>query len=214
MTPALDQLNDSTHANTRSEGYYFLKLPQIEFKSYVPQILDYYNNIYPTVPKEITEATRNVFWNPVPPYHVKQYFPQLIDAVTPTLGKIRQVTILALYNNQSALHTDHTIGLNKSVQARVNIPLQNTDNTTTAFYNIAQEFPFKTSPGGTISWPATLASILKPAAQTSVNDYATVLRTSHPHIVLCDGRNGNEITPRLTLTISFDQDVVHLLNKD
>jgi len=124
---------------------------------------------------------------------------------------VKELAILVLKSrNHSAMHIDHTVGKNKDVQARINFPILNVEGSRTAFFELPHPYSnlFITSSGGTKSWPEFFKNKFKPVAETVV-DSPTILRTSAIHTVYCEGEN----FPRVTLTASFEQDVVKYLDE-
>lgn len=182
------------------------------YKDYAPKIYDYFVNVYTKHGSKPNYLKNNTFWNPVTIRDVEKYFPELIESVA-HLGKINEVaiiqtTILTSQNYGSSLHIDHTFGKNNGVKARLNIPIINTENTETAFYEIPKQYKPNVSAGGTQFWNLDLASLLKPITSVEVTK-PTILRVSAPHLVTCHSKK----MPRITLTISFKDDIVRLLDE-
>ena len=181
------------------------------YKDYAPKIYDYFINVYPKHGSKPDYLKNNTFWNPVTIKDVEKYFPELVKSVA-HLGEINEVSIVNIIpitpGQCSSLHTDHTVGLNAGVKARLNIPILNTEYTKTFFYNIPDQYKYFISAGGTHTWPAYLAEVLPSVASVEVSK-PTILRISAPHMVKCWSTK----TPRITLTISFKDDIVRLLDE-
>ena len=141
----------------------------------------------------------------MPREDISLYFPELISG-TAEFGPINELSILLLTSDNSTLHIDHTIGPNRGVEARLNIPIINTAGSYTAFYEGMDNYPYATSPGGTKCWSNELRNSLTPVTWVEVIE-PTILRTSQPHTVL----NKNGVFPRITITMSFVEDLVKYL---
>lgn len=180
------------------------------YEAYTPKICKYFNIVYPTRPRPETLKNNN-FWNPVPLSDVSCFFPELISSVS-NYGEIKEVGIIFLNvplgGHGTTLHIDHTFGLNNGVKARLNIPLMNTEGSETCFYDVPKEYEYSVSPGGTIFWAPDLHLKLKPVTSVEVIK-PTILRISQPHMVRC----WTNKMPRLTLTISFKDDIVRFLDE-
>lgn len=174
-----------------------------DYSNYTSKIIEYFYNIY--LGKKIKPNIGNTIWNPLPLDHIYTYFPELIASVS-KFGKIKEASIIVFNNDSGTLHIDHTSGLNAGVKARLNIPLSNTIGSITAFYTDMQKYPFRFSEGGTQSWGTALKYVLSPITTVELSR-PTILRTSQPHAVLCKKAE----FPRITLTISFEEDIVRYL---
>ena len=183
---------------------YWKKVNAGDVASYAPKIFDYFYKVY--LPKKVIDKWSNRFWNPVPLEDISIYFPELITS-TSKFGQIKELSILLLLADESSLHVDHTVGLNRGVKARLNIPILNTSGSLTAFYEGMENYPYKETPGGTKCWENHLRNTLTPVTTVEVIE-PTILRTSAPHTVL----NKNGGFPRITITMSFVEDVVKYLN--
>lgn len=157
----------------------------------------------------IINRTRQ-FWNPVPLIDVDTYFSQLTTSLI-QYGSIKEVSVCFLVNDNSTLHIDHTCGLNAGVKARLNIPLLNCAGSMTAFYSYSDiiKYPYTTNAGGTKTWSSSARLHLTPVTTIELNQ-PTILRTSEPHTVL----NKNNKYPRISLTISFEEDIVKCLENE
>ena len=175
-----------------------------DYEVYAKKLL----NLFETEKKYFDNV--NPFWNPV-----KQSSNQEILSMIPELqeleklyGKINEMTLLVLSGDNSTLHTDHQVGPNKGVQARLNVPVLNCEDSVTAFFELDEE-TFNTheiNKGETKYWSEHLRRTLKPVTQIVLMQ-PTILRTSKPHTVFCNGKK----FPRISLTISFKEDLVKLL---
>jgi hypothetical protein len=129
-------------------------------------------------------------------------------------GEINEIALLTMNGPKTSIHIDHTVDLNRDVKARLNIPLMNCEGSYTAFYNFTpEEFnQFKLSSvnrtygdhvsKGTTKWWDFDDSVAKPATKVELIQ-PTILRTSYPHSVTCEGKR----FPRITMTISFKEDL-------
>lgn len=152
------------------------------------------------------------FWNPLNNAGKEQLradIPEL-DYLSDTYGPINEVALLVLYSDSSTIHTDHTVGRNAGVKARLNIPVLNCAGTTTAFYDFTgpDMANHVTNPGGTKIWPAEFRTTKTPVSTVELCKPA-ILRTSAPHTVFCT----NDQFPRVSMTVSFKTDLVHLLDQ-
>ena len=89
-------------------------------------------------------------------------------------------------------------------QARINIPLENCQNTFTEFYEGGKSLSYTNSVTGTT---ATRIIGAKLVDQVEI-DQATVIRVKAAHSVRMDENHA----PRVTLTLGFDRDPVFLLD--
>ena len=183
---------------------YWKKVEAGNIVKYAPKILQYFYNVY--LPKKVIDKWSNSFWNPVLIEDIETYFPEIISN-TSQFGKIKELAILLLTTDSSTLHIDHTVGLNKNVKARLNIPILNTLGSFTAFYENLDDLPYHVTPGGTKFWDSDLRYTLTPITSVEVTE-PTILRISAPHSVL----NKEGIFPRITITISFEEDLVKYLD--
>jgi hypothetical protein len=154
----------------------------------------------------------NSFWHSVKPQKIQELFkiiPEL-DDLTFLFGTIKELTVLTLFRDSSTLHIDHTIGLNKDVKARLNIPIINCEGSTTAFFDLDKNIfsLHTTGQEGTKVWSSALRKKLTPVTQVDLVQ-PTILRTSSPHTVFCHSCK----FPRIALTVSFNIDLVHILDK-
>lgn len=148
------------------------------------------------------------FWNPIDKAQVAQRVPDLIAGLQP-YGVVREMAILVLRaNQQSTLHTDHTVGLNNGVKARINIPILNCEGSITAFFDLPPTVRsnYQSNAGGTKWWPPHYRELYKPVSSVSLTA-PTIIRTAEPHTVYCNTNN----YPRITLTMSMEEDVERFL---
>lgn len=177
-----------------------------DYKTYAKKFLEYY------IQNKQKFFSPNTFWNALKQEHLEEVLeliPELKEG-TASFGKIKEVAILFIWHGEfGSLHTDHTSGLNAGVQARLQIPVANTEKTRTAWIKLTERELklYSESSGGTKMWPhhfrqrepITWVEILQP----------TIIRTDKPHTVYLDGEN----YPRITITISFKEDVVKYLDE-
>lgn len=148
------------------------------------------------------------FWNPIDKNQVARTVPDLIAGLRP-FGTVREMAILVIRaDQQSSLHTDHTVGLNKGVKARINIPILNCEGSVTSFFDLPPEVRdnYETNAGGTKWWPLHYRLQYEPVSSVTLT-VPTIIRTAEPHTVYC---NTNSY-PRITLTVSMEEDVERFL---
>lgn len=154
----------------------------------------------------------NSFWNEFDPIHYEQFLNEVesICDLTSQFGEVKEMALLILWRDSSTLHIDHITGLNKDVKARLNIPIMNCKGSYTEFFELSPEkFALgKKNLGGTTSWPHIIRNTEKPVSVVELIQ-PTILRTSTPHTVKCS----NCEFPRISLTISFKDDVVKYLDE-
>ena len=148
------------------------------------------------------------FWNILPLDELQIAVPELFTGVEMLGESIHQAVLLVLRGDNSTLHIDHTVGVQKGVQARLNLPIMNTEGSTTAFFKMSDRqysLGKVNSYDGTRVWdfrhlykPIDSIEIIKP----------TILRISTPHTVFCK----TNTFPRLTLTVTFKKDAVSWLS--
>lgn len=180
---------------------YWKKIDAGNYKDYCPKILEY---VIKTIP-----ISSVPFWNPIQIEAIQKAVPELFDGIS-KFGKVKEIAILVIkVKNGSSIHIDHTVGKNKDVQARMNFPILNVEGTRTAFFELPRPYIdfYTTTPGGTKSWPEFYRNKFKPVTEVTV-DSPTILRTSAIHTVYCDTNS----FPRITLTVSFEEDLVKYLN--
>lgn len=147
------------------------------------------------------------FWNLLKIPELREAAPELFSGVESLGETIRCAALLVLRIDDSTLHIDHTVGTQKGVQARLNLPILNTEGTTTAFFKMSdRQFGLShvNSINGTRVW--NFRHLYKPITTVAVTQ-PTVLRISAPHTVFCETNK----FPRLTLTITFENDAVSWL---
>ena len=115
------------------------------------------------------------------------------------------------YRGTGPIHVDHTVGLNEGVKARINFPLLNCDGTKTAFYELSdRQFELHNlTQAGAKRWPAWCGEHFTPVTEVELNQ-PTIIRTNVPHAIRCFS---NEF-PRISLSISFKEDVVKYLEQE
>lgn len=154
----------------------------------------------------------NTFWNRLEPKYYEEFLNKIesIRNLISQFGEVKAIALLILLEDSSTLHIDHTTGLNKDVKARLNIPIMNCEGSYTEFFELSTEkFALgEKNLGGTIAWPAVIRNTEKPISVVELIQ-PTILRTSTPHTVRCS----NCEFPRISLTISFKDDVVKYLDE-
>lgn len=153
----------------------------------------------------------NRFWNPVKQSHTRKVLEEIkeLQFLESLYGEINEMALLILESDSSTLHIDHIYGPNKNVKARLNVPVLNCEDSVTAFFDLDKKTfdSHEIGEAGTKYWPDKLRKELKPVTQVNLMQ-PTILKTSHPHTVFCNG----EKFPRISLTISFKEDIVKYLN--
>jgi hypothetical protein len=181
---------------------YWKKVYAGDYLSYSKKILDY--------GKENINFEKCPFWNQLNLSRLKESVPELFEGVA-EFGEPKVIALLYIrMYDASTVHIDHTVGLNFGVQARLNIPILNTEGTRTAFYELPmpQVLNFKSNSDGTKFWPQSYKTRFSPITEVEV-DSPTILRTSAVHSVKCPP---NAAMPRITLTIAFQEDLVKYLD--
>jgi hypothetical protein len=148
------------------------------------------------------------FWNPIDKNEVARMVPDLITGLQP-FGIVREMVILVIRGDQQiTIHTDHTSGLNKGVQARINVPILNCEGSLTSFFHFPVDVRdnYETNVNGTRLWPMHYRELYSPVSSVALT-VPTIIRTAAPHTVYC---NTNKY-PRITLTISMEEDVEKFL---
>lgn len=149
------------------------------------------------------------FWNPTSERGLKLVRQTgILNNIESILGTIKEMALLSLPGDTSTLHIDHTYGKNNGVMARLNLPVSNCSGSYTAFFKLSDELMqnYGITPGGTKYWSDELRNTLEPVTSVELIQ-PTILRTSEPHTVFCRENN----FPRVSLTMSFEQDLVRLL---
>lgn len=112
------------------------------------------------------------------------------------------VAIILRETDKPIIHIDNMPG----VQARLLLPVLNTDGSFTAFYETESKGKFATDYDN-----GKKSLQFKPEEVTEVTRFAltapTILRIDHPHAVICETNK----FPRITLSIRFDKDPVWML---
>ncbi len=157
----------------------------------------------------------NTFYHPIKPHFRKKIFdmiPELAEGIA-NFGPVKEFSVLVLNGDTSTLHVDHNHGYNRGVQARLNMPLLNCKGSYTAFFEMDDEtfsnhsVDFFGRNYGGLCWTPQVRESLKPTTEVELIQ-PTILRTSAPHTVFCRTCE----FPRISLTISFQEDVVKYLD--
>jgi hypothetical protein len=164
----------------------------------------------------------NHFWAQFIPTYYDEYLKNnksFRDGLS-RFGEINEIAFLTV-NGNTSIHIDHVIGLNKNIKARLNIPLLNCEKSYTAFYHFSPEifnrykvtlpgvkYQNYISQGSTKYWSFSDIDNVKPFTKVELIQ-PTILRTSYPHNVICEGNK----FPRITLTISFKNDIIKFLEE-
>lgn len=153
--------------------------------------------------EKVIDFTTCPFWNSLNLTVLEKIAPGLFISLA-NFGIVKEVALIVMTSNQTTLHTDHTVGLQKGVNARIQIPICNVEKSITCFYAREDVGDFyKENNAGTKVWSKNLISEKKPAAFVRLNS-PTIIRTSTPHIVLCEPET---VFPRITLTVSMVDDL-------
>lgn len=178
-----------------------------DYKTYSKKMLEYYTH------SQNNFMRINTFWNALKQENLQEVLdniPELKEGLF-KFGIPKEIALLFLWPGEfGTLHTDHTTGLNNGVQARLQIPVLNTKGSRTSYFNL-NERQYKNhvvNDGGTKIWPNFYREKLKPVSEIELME-PTIIRTSVPHTVYCD----NNEYPRITMTISFQEDLVKFLEE-
>jgi hypothetical protein len=190
---------------------YFKQVDAGNYKKYAEDFLLYFIRNRTDLTK-FTYLPNNTFWNPLRPENYQQYFDDNLEFVDglKQFGKIKEISVLMLAADNSILHVDHQTGANRGVKARLNIPLLNCEGSYTQFFQLSPETfaKHKRTQGNTIYWSSEIRNTEKPVTMVELTQ-PTILRTSEVHTVKCS----NCKFPRISLTISFEDDVVKYLDE-
>ena len=196
------------------EMLYWKTVDAGDFKTYSKKFLEYYtkNNNFGHDDCSFRRYD-NTFWNELKQEKMEEVFnliPEMRDAFS-KFGEVKEIAILFLWENEyGSLHTDHTTGLNNGVEARLQIPVLNTEGSRTAYFELNErEFKnHKVNEGGTRIWPEFYRQKIKPVTYVELLEPA-IIRTNVPHTVYCDTNK----YPRITMTVSFKEDLVKYLDE-
>ena len=178
-----------------------------DFKTYSKKFLEYYIN------NRDKFKSYNTFWNQVKAENLQEVMDSIPDMkyAFQKFGTVKQIAILFLWEGEhGTLHTDHTTDLNVGVQARLQIPVLNTEGSRTSYFvlNERQYANHTVNDGGTKAWPEYYREMLKPVSEVELLEPA-IIRTNTPHTVYCDTNK----YPRVTMTVSFEDDLIKYLEE-
>lgn len=188
-----------------------------DYKTYGPQVLQYFNTNphkfwRPPLPNNYHHGT-TLFWNALNQSFLADFLNKVpgLKEGSAKFGPINEVSVLVVNDDTVQLHIDHTSKLNAGVKARINVPLLNCDGSLTAFYEFTEEQYNQSviNSAGVRTWPRQWRRELTPVTSVELSE-PTILRTSAPHTVFTD----NCKYPRIVLTMSFVNDVVHYLDEE
>ena len=193
-----------------------------DYTVYARKFLDYYiekgkygdpdcsfwrqNNKFPS-------GKPNTFWNGLRPEKLDEVFtliPELKAGIS-KFGEVNEIALLTLYEGETGtLHVDHTNGLNENVRARLQIPVLNTKGTRTAWFelNERQYKNHKVNSIGVKEWPYHYREMIEPVTSVEIVQ-PTIIRTDAIHTIYFDEPKW----PRITLTISFKDDIIKYLDE-
>jgi hypothetical protein len=187
---------------------YYKHVEAGEFEKYSIDFLRYYK-----LNKNSKFQWVNHFWNPLDASYNDDFLEQnpLFREGISKFGEINEITLLILNGDTSTLHIDHESRLNKGMKARLNIPVANCKGSYTAFFKFTPEEEAKKDlyPGEVWTWPREVRDTVKPILEFQLLQ-PTIIRTSEPHTVFCRECK----FPRISLTISFKEDVVKYLDEE
>jgi hypothetical protein len=185
---------------------YYKHIEAGEFQKYTIDFLRYYREF------KNRFILINSGWHPLDAQYYKEFLEQhsLFREGLSKFGEINEMSLFILSRDNSSLHIDHNTKLNRGVKARLNIPVVNCKGSYTAFFKLAPEEDSKRRlcPGEVWTWPEEVRNNIKPIAQFELLQ-PTIIRTSVPHTVFCTECK----FPRISLTISFKEDVVKYLDQ-
>jgi hypothetical protein len=144
------------------------------------------------------------FWTNINLANFVEYVPEIVTTfatlnITPK--RVSLITAVTQDRFDPGIHRDHT-----SIPVRINVPVLNCEYSQTKFWRTTSEPIVEFIPGTDIPYFYLKESDCE-LADTLVLDKPTVLRVSEPHSV-----HVGEKTPRLALTIEFEEDIEYLLN--
>ncbi len=191
---------------TTNNRYYWLEVEMPNYEKYASDFLNYYVKYN----SNFTRSTN--IWHPLDPKYYEEYFKNHVDFYNAIskFGEINEISTVILFKDTS-IHTDHTAGLNANVKARLNIPVLNCKDSYTGFFNFSeldQKLGKAVSRNASKFWPEDILLRNPPVCGFELCK-PTILRTSIPHKVFCK----NDKFPRISLTISFKDDVVKYLDE-
>jgi hypothetical protein len=154
----------------------------------------------------------NHFWHPLKEDKydlIRQTISEFAN-IENKFGEVNEIAMLVLTSDISNLHVDHDTGRNNGVLARLNLPIVNCKGSYTSFYELDEDtyMTHHANSGGTKTWSSNLRNSLRPITSVELVQ-PTILRTSTPHTVFCH----NCSFPRVSLTISFKDDIVKYLDQ-
>lgn len=190
---------------------YFKQVDAGNYKKYAEDFLLYYIRNRNDLTK-FSGLPNNTFWNAFRKENYEKYLednPEFREGLK-QFGEIKEMSVLTLFNDSSTLHIDHESGANFGVKARLNIPLLHCEGSYTEFFDMSEETfnKHKRTGGNTLYWSTEIRNTEKPVTMVELIQ-PTILRTSEPHTVKCT----NCKFPRISLTISFKDDVVKFLDE-
>jgi hypothetical protein len=176
------------------------------FKLYGSRFYDYYlNNLH-------YFYHANDFWHALEPEFIEDVLlkiPEMKDGLK-EFGEINEITLLNITEScQTTLHIDHTIGPNRGVLARLNIPILNCEGSLTCFYNLPPQIlnDYTEANDGAKFWSEHYRNTIPSVTRVELIQ-PTILRVSEPHTVFTESKN----YPRICITVSFKEDVVKFLD--
>lgn len=144
---------------------------------------------------------KNGAWSDANMKDVSTNLPELAELFLPLGLTIRWVAFFTMTGKYSGIHRDAG-----EESIRVNIPIQNCEGSVTRFFK-ATKPPIKyTQPNGVPYFLEDQESCILLESVEIIKP--TVIRVHEPHQVVIFGGN----YPRITCTISFNEDLEHLLN--
>lgn len=187
---------------------YWKKVDLGDFETYRHEVLQYFCD------NSIHFNHVNGFWHALESNFLQDFLQSipLLDNGCKKFGPINEVAILVLSQSiRSTLHIDHTVGKNKNVKARINVPILNCERSVTSFFDLPKSIYDMSSvnKGGTRFWHDLVRTSIKPVTSVSLVE-PTILRTSSPHTVFTEECK----FPRISMTISFVDDVVKYLDEE
>jgi hypothetical protein len=186
---------------------YFEIVEAGDFKTYSKKFLEYF------IKNQNNFEFRTSAWIPLKQEKLEEVLtliPELKEG-TSKFGEIKQIIVI-IYNQgeNGSVHIDSGKGMSEGVQARLQIPILNTKNSRTAWFEM-NERQYKrgsTFESGVRTWPDFYREFLKPVAEVEIIE-PTIIRINTPHTIYCD----NKEFPRITISISFMEDVVKYLDE-
>jgi EAL domain-containing protein (putative c-di-GMP-specific phosphodiesterase class I) len=169
----------------------------LDYKNSANKLLQYIQEHRPDLLKKDTS-----FWKDVDTYDVLTKIPELPRMFESLNISIKFVAFFVSFDPIINIHID-----TDCAKARINLPILNCENTETRFYTAPKD-----SIQLTFQRNGVLYYKIDPAKCEWVDQFyltqPVVFRNNEPHNIV----SNNPLTPRISCTIGFNEDISHLLN--